>query len=101
MIREYQTFQAFYPYYLSQHSHRVCRRLHFIGCSLVLAATLYIVLTGAWVLLWLLPVLGYGFAWAGHFLFEKNTPATFSYPLFSLIGDWVMFRDILKGKIKF
>jgi hypothetical protein len=87
MSREYQTFQAFYPYYLSQHSHRVCRRLHFIGSSLVLATTLYIVLTGAWVLLWLLPFLGYGFAWAGHFFFEKNTPATFSYPLFSLAGD--------------
>jgi hypothetical protein len=101
MSREYQTFQAFYPYYISQHSHRVCRRLHFIGSSLVLATTLYIVLTGAWVLLWLLPFLGYGFAWAGHFFFEKNTPATFSYPLFSLAGDWVMFGDMLKGKIKF
>ncbi|MDH3509740.1 MAG: DUF962 domain-containing protein [Gammaproteobacteria bacterium] len=101
MSREYQTFQAFYPYYLSQHSHRVCRRLHFIGSSLVLATTLYSVLTGSWVLLWLLPVLGYGLAWAGHFFFEKNTPATFSYPLLSLAGDWVMFGDMLKGKIKF
>lgn len=64
-------------------------------------ATLYIILTGAWKLIWLLPVLGYGFAWAGHFFFEKNRPATFTYPLYSLLGDWVMFKDMLTGKIRF
>ena len=101
MADEYQTFQAFYPYYLAEHSHPICRRLHFIGSWLVLLAIFYIVLTGTWRLIWLLPVLGYGFAWAGHFFFEKNKPATFTYPLYSLIGDWVMFKDILTGKIKF
>jgi hypothetical protein len=101
MADEYQTFQAFYPYYLSEHSHPVCRRLHFIGSGLIVLAILYIVLTGARRLIWLLPVLGYGFAWVGHFFFEKNRPATFTYPLYSLIGDWVMFKDILTGKIKF
>ena len=97
---EYPTFQDFYPYYLAQHSHPVCRRLHFIGSWLVLLVATYIVFTGAWRLILLLPVLGYGFAWAGHFFFEKNRPATFSYPLYSLIGDWVMCKDILAGKIK-
>jgi hypothetical protein len=100
MAKEYRTFQAFYPYYLAEHRDPVCRRLHFIGSMLVLIMTLYIVLTGNWKLIWLLPVLGYGFAWLGHFFFEKNTPATFTYPLYSLIGDWVMFKDILTGKIK-
>ena len=47
-----------------------------------------------------LPVIGYGFAWLGHFLFEKNKPATFTYPLYSLMGDWVMFKDMLTGRIK-
>ena len=48
-----------------------------------------------------IPIAGYGFAWAGHFVFEKNRPATFSYPLYSLMGDWVMYRDMLAGKISF
>jgi hypothetical protein len=46
-------------------------------------------------------VIGYGFAWLGHFIFEKNKPATFTYPVYSFIGDWVMFADILTRKIKF
>ncbi|MGN6808142.1 MAG: Mpo1-like protein, partial [Trinickia sp.] len=45
-------------------------------------------------------VCGYGFAWVGHFFFEKNRPATFSHPLYSLMGDWVMFKDICTGKIR-
>jgi hypothetical protein len=52
-------------------------------------------------LLWFIPVLGYGFAWVGHFAFEKNRPATFRYPLYSFMGDWVMFKDMLIGKIRF
>ena len=101
MTKQFQTFQAFYPYYLAEHSHPICRRLHFIGSILVLITAICIVVTGIWGLIWLLPVLGYGFAWAGHYFFEKNKPATFTYPLYSLIGDWVMFRDMLMRKIKF
>ena len=101
MTKQFQTFQAFYPYYLAEHSHPICRRLHFIGSILVLITAICIVVTRIWGLIWLLPVLGYGFAWAGHYFFEKNKPATFTYPLYSLIGDWVMFRDMLMGKIKF
>ncbi|MNY76444.1 hypothetical protein D3C86_2160230 [compost metagenome] len=58
-----------------------------------------VLVTGELKLLWLLPVVGYGFAWVGHFFFEKNRPATFKYPLFSLMGDWVMFRDMLTGRV--
>jgi hypothetical protein len=71
MTTEYRTFQAFYPYYLAEHRDPVCRRLHFIGSLLVLITTLCIVLTGNWRLIWLLPVLGYEFAWFGRF-FSPN-----------------------------
>lgn len=100
MTKKYNRFSEFYPFYLSQHSNRVCRRLHFIGSVLVLALLLYAVISANFLLLWGLPIIGYGFAWVGHFFFEKNRPATFTYPLYSLVGDWVMFKDILLGKIK-
>ena len=97
---EFNSFQEFYPFYLSEHSDKTCRRLHFIGSALVLLLLSYILLTGSLVLLLLLPVVGYGFAWVGHFVFEKNRPATFKYPLYSFMGDWVMFKDLLTGKIE-
>lgn len=96
----FSSFAEFYPYYLKEHSHPTCRLLHFIGSALVLAVLAGSVVSGQWVWLWLLPVIGYGFAWVGHFFFEKNKPATFRYPLYSLIGDWVMFKDILIGNLK-
>lgn len=94
-------FADFYPFYLGEHRNTVCRRLHFIGSTLVLVCLFMLVTTGA--LAWALcaPLCGYGFAWVGHFFFEKNRPATFRYPMFSLLGDWVMYRDICLGRIKF
>ncbi len=73
----------------------------FAGTALVLGCILAAVTTGnAW---WLAaaPFAGYGFAWVGHFFFEHNRPATFTYPLYSLLGDWVMFKDVLIGRIPF
>ena len=99
--KKYKNFSDFYPFYLSQHQDIVCRRLHFIGSSLVIFMIAYVLINSAWMLLWSLPLLGYGFAWLGHFFFEKNRPATFTYPWYSLLGDWVMYKDILLGKIKF
>ncbi|BDB23792.1 DUF962 domain-containing protein [Cupriavidus sp. P-10] len=99
--REFANFAAFYPYYLSEHQDRTCRRLHFIGSTVALLCLVALVVTGnAW---WLLGavVAGYAFAWAGHFGFEKNRPATFRHPLYSLMGDWVMYADIWRGKIPF
>lgn len=92
-------FADFYPYYLSEHQHATCRQLHFAGSSLVLVVVLLAITYSNASLLGLLPVIGYGFAWAGHFFFEKNRPATFRYPLYSLWGDWVMFKDILIGRV--
>ncbi|MBF8667936.1 DUF962 domain-containing protein [Pseudomonas putida] len=96
---QFRSFAEFYPHYLGEHSNPTCRRLHFIGTSLVIALLAYTIGSGKWLLLLALPVFGYGFAWVGHFFFEKNRPATFTHPLYSLIGDFVMFRDILLGKI--
>jgi len=100
MSKTYNSFSDFYPFYLSQHVDTTCRRLHFVGSALILVLITYVLLIGNWMLLLALPILGYGFAWTGHFFFEKNKPATFTYPVYSLMGDWVMFKDILIGKIK-
>ena len=96
---QFRSFAEFYPYDLGEHSNPTCRRLHFVGTSLVIALLAYTIGSGKWLLLLAVPLFGYGFAWVGHFFFEKNRPATFTYPLYSLIGDFVMFRDILLGKI--
>ena len=96
----FNSFAQFYPYYLSEHQNMTCRRLHFVGSTLILILLTYTLITKQWALLWFVPVLGYGFAWAGHFFFEHNKPATFKYPFYSLLGDWVMFKDMLLGNIK-
>ena len=99
--RRFKTFAEFYPFYLQEHSNRTCRRLHFIGTSLSLLFLIGLVVTGhVWYLVAAF-VSGYGFAWIGHFVFEKNRPASFKRPLFSFRGDWVMWRDMLTGKIAF
>ena len=97
----YRSFGAFYPFYLSQHADRTCRRLHFVGTTLGLAG---IMAAAATLNLWWLAagiVAGYAAAWVGHLLFEKNKPATFTYPLYSFLGDWVMWAEMLRGRIKF
>lgn len=99
--KSFERFSDFYPFYLEEHSNRACRRMHYAGSLLVVAVALYVLLTGHLAYLWLMPVIGYGFAWLGHFLFEKNRPATFQYPLYSLMGDWVMLKDMLTGRIRF
>lgn len=97
----FRSFAEFYPFYLGEHANRTCRRLHFIGSTLVIAALLLAIATSQWRWLWLMPVAGYGFAWVGHYLFEKNRPATFKHPLYSLAGDWVMYGQMLRGRIRF
>ena len=96
-----QTFTEFYPFYLGEHANRTSRRLHFVGSSvgLVLFVGAALTLTA-----WLIPLSllqGYAFAWVGHFFFEHNRPATFRYPLFSFMGDWRMWWDMLRGRIAF
>ena len=100
VARRFSSFAEFYPFYLGEHANRTCRRLHSAGTSLVIGCVLAaIAARNPW---WLLaaPVCGYGFAWVGHFFFEHNRPATFSHPLYSLAGDWVMCAQMLTGRIR-
>lgn len=97
----FNRFADFYPYYLQEHSNKVCRRLHFMGSLLVLTVLALALISQQWFWLLALPLVGYGFAWVGHFFFEHNRPATFRYPLYSLLGDWVMLKDMLTGRIRF
>jgi len=98
--KKFESFSEFYPYYLSEHGDRLNRRLHFTGLLAALVILAIAIIFQKWVLLILLPIFGYGFSWIGHFFFERNKPATFKYPLYSIMGDIVMFKDILLGKIK-
>jgi hypothetical protein len=101
MNDRFNSFREFYPFYLSEHLTPACRRLHFIGTSLVIGCLVAaIVSRNTW---WLLaaPLCGYGFAWLGHYFFEHNRPATFTHPLYSFAGDWAMYRDMLTGRIPF
>ena len=98
---KYASFREFYPFYLAEHANRTCRRLHFVGTTLGLA--MFVTALASLDPWWLLAGLacGYAFAWVGHFFFEHNRPATFTYPLYSFAGDWVMWSQILRGKIRF
>ena len=96
----FRSFSEFYPYYLSEHKDPVCRRLHYIGSTLVLTILVTLAVTGLWGYWWLMLVAGYGFAWVGHFKFEHNKPATFKYPFYSLAADWVMYKDFLTGQLE-
>ncbi|MEO8204353.1 MAG: DUF962 domain-containing protein [Betaproteobacteria bacterium] len=99
--RKFASMAEFYPFYLSEHANRTSRRLHFAGTTLGLAWLVVAAVTlNPWFLLAGF-VSGYAFAWVGHYFFEHNRPATFSYPFYSFAGDWVMWSEILRGRIKF
>lgn len=93
---QFKSFKEFYPYYLAEHSNPKCRVMHYIGSTLVLVVVALAVIHSLWWLV-LAPVIGYGFAWIGHFSFEHNRPATFKHPWYSLMGDWVMYKDFWAG----
>ena len=98
---QFDTFTDFYAYYLTQHRNRTSRRLQVIGTGSVNALVLGALLTLNPRLLLLAPLVGYGFAWTGHFAFEKNKPATFGHPFWSLRSDFVMFGQVLRGRLPF
>ena len=94
----YRSFSEFYPFYLTEHVNPVSRRLHVVGTGLVIAVWVAALATrNPWLLL-ASPLIGYGFAWVGHFIFDKNRPATFKYPLWSLMGDFRLFFETVSGK---
>lgn len=99
-MQRFNSFAEFYPYYLAEHRHPLCRALHYIGSMLVIALLIFALYSQQWRMLWFLPLIGYGFAWLGHLVFEHNKPATFQYPFYSLAADWVMLKDFLTGRLK-
>lgn len=99
-MSRFSSFRQFYPFYLQEHCNVISRRLHFIGSCSVLVCLGLALWSGHWGWLWLALACGYGFAWVGHFFFEKNRPATFRHPFYSFAGDWVMFVDILRGRVR-
>tara|TARA_B110000971_G_scaffold43141_1_gene42650 strand:+ start:147 stop:473 length:327 start_codon:yes stop_codon:yes gene_type:complete len=95
----FKSFKEFYPFYLSEHKNKTSRILHFIGTFLVLGLLVFLLVSQKEARFWIaLPLIGYGFAWVGHAFFEKNNPATFKHPWWSLRGDFTLFFDILRGK---
>ena len=101
MEKKYTSLKEFYPYYLTEHQNPTSRVLHFIGTGLVLVVLVTAIAMAQYIWLAGIPVLGYGFAWVGHYFFEKNKPATFTYPFYSLASDFLLFFDLLRGKEKF
>ncbi|MEP3890227.1 MAG: DUF962 domain-containing protein [Hellea sp.] len=98
-MREITTYAAFWPYYLREHSKAATRGWHYVGTSLALLTLFLIILTGKWLLLPLALICGYAFAWASHGAIEKNKPATFTYPFWSLFSDFKMLFCFLTGRM--
>jgi hypothetical protein len=98
--KTFANFKEFYPFYINEHKRKYTKLTHFIGTWLVILFTLRFIMTIDPMFLAYAIISGYGCAWFGHFFIEKNKPATFKYPFYSLIGDFVMFAEILKGKHK-
>ena len=96
----FNSFQEFYPYYLAEHANRTSRRLHVIGTLGALLQLASAIALREPILVLTALLTGYGFAWVGHFVFEKNRPATFRYPLYSLRGDFTMAFEVLCGRIR-
>lgn len=99
-MNEKKTFNEYYEYYLTLHQNRINRWLHVLGQCVTLTVLFHALTTQNWFLLLIVPFVIYPFAWTGHFFFEKNKPAAWSRPLWAKACDWLMFRDIIIGKIK-
>jgi hypothetical protein len=95
----HHNFDSFWLFYLREHSRPRTRALHYAGTALVLLIAAAAIATGTWWLLALMPIAGYGFAWAAHMKVEQNRPATFTHPLWSLLSDFRMFFLWLTGRL--
>lgn len=101
MSQDFASLKEFYPYYLSLHKKRGTRLMHAIGLSMALVCVgAFFAIWNPWLILMGI-VLGYVPAWLSHFLIEKNRPATFAYPFYSIVSDFMMYKDILDGGLAF
>ena len=91
--------KEYYKYYLTLHKHPKCRLLHFLGQWVTISFTIFVLYNWYWYLIPLIPFVIYPFAWSGHYFFEGNKPAAFSRPFMAKACDWVMFKDILLGRL--
>ncbi|MBC7384765.1 MAG: DUF962 domain-containing protein [Cryobacterium sp.] len=98
---KFTRFDDFYPFYLSEHSASGTKQAHFLGSCLVFATFVTIVITHDWGRIYLVPFFGYGSTWASHFFIEKNRPASFRQPLYSLRADALLFFHLLSGRLSF
>jgi hypothetical protein len=98
-MREYETFEAFWPFYLREHARPATRNWHYVGSTLAVFVLIAALVTQTWWAIALVPVSGYFFAWLSHAFVERNKPATFTYPLWSLIADYRMYAFFLMGKL--
>lgn len=96
-VKRFETYEEFWPFYVREHSNKLNRTLHVAGTSAALGLLAAGVLTRRPLFLLAAPIVGYGFAWAGHFIVQKNKPATFQYPLWSLRGDLEMLAKTYAG----
>ena len=97
--KKFQSLSDFYVFYLTEHTVKKCRQLHLLGTSLALIAAIILGTRGLYFFMPFVLVIGYGFSWIGHFVFEKNKPAAFQYPFYSFVCDFLMLRDFLNGSL--
>ncbi len=99
-VADLARFRDFWPYYLQEHARPATRALHYIGTGSVIALLAVTPFVRGWWMAGAMPIAGYGFAWTAHGLIERNRPATFRHPLWSLRADFVMFFRFLSGRLK-
>ena len=99
-MKKYKNLKEFYPYYLTEHPYKTTKLFHFIGTAFSILFFIRFAVTLEPLNILFAVLSGYGFAWVSHFFVEKNKPATFTYPFFSLLSDYIMFWEILRGKHK-
>lgn len=99
MSKGFRSFAEFWPYYLGEHAKPTTRALHFAGTATGLLLAAFALISGHYGLLLVALLCGYGPAWIGHFFVEKNRPATFRYPLWSLFADCLMFFFFITGRL--